>query len=67
MEGHDVQYGKHRTRRSYSRISEVLELPNLVEIQKNSYKWFVEEGLQEMFDEFSPIEDFSQDLALSFA
>lgn len=67
MAGHDVQYGKHRTRRSYSRISEVLELPNLVEIQKNSYKWFVEEGLQEMFDEFSPIEDFSQDLALSFA
>ncbi|MDO5457622.1 MAG: DNA-directed RNA polymerase subunit beta [Atopococcus tabaci] len=65
--GHDVKYGKHRTRRSYSRISEVLELPNLVEIQKNSYKWFVEEGLQEMFDEFSPIEDFSQDLALSFA
>ncbi len=66
MAGHDVQYGKHRTRRSYSRINEVLELPNLVEIQKDSYQWFVDEGLKEMFDEISPIEDFSKDLSLEF-
>ncbi|WP_369385949.1 hypothetical protein [Lacticaseibacillus manihotivorans] len=44
MAGHLVNYGKHRTRRSYSRIKEVLDLPNLIEIQSNSYQWFLDEG-----------------------
>ncbi|MFP3136581.1 hypothetical protein I2464_14895, partial [Listeria monocytogenes] len=42
--GHDVKYGRHRTRRSFARISEVLELPNLIEIQTASYQWFLDEG-----------------------
>lgn len=62
----DVQFGKHRTRRSFSRIKEVLELPNLVEIQSNSYEWFLKEGLRELFDDINPIEDFSGNLALEF-
>jgi len=62
--GKDVNYGKHRVRRSYSRINEALELPNLVEIQSNSYNWFLNEGLREMFDDISPIEDFSGNLGL---
>ncbi|MDN6385131.1 MAG: DNA-directed RNA polymerase subunit beta [Alkalibacterium sp.] len=64
--GQNVKYGKHRTRRSYSRISEVLELPNLIEIQTNSYDWFLEEGLKDMFKDISPVEDFSGNLALEF-
>lgn len=66
MAGQDVKYGKHRTRRSYSRIKEVLELPNLIEIQTNSYDWFLEEGLRDMFKDISPIEDFSGNLSLEF-
>ena len=61
-----IQYGKHRKRRSYARISEVLELPNLIEIQTASYQWFLEEGLKEMFDDISPIEDFTGNLSLEF-
>jgi len=61
-----VQYGRHRQRRSYARISEVLELPNLIEIQTASYDWFLEEGLKEMFQDISPIEDFSGNLSLEF-
>lgn len=66
MAGHNVNYGKHRVRRSYSRINEVLELPNLTEIQTNSYTWFLEDGLREMFKDISPIEDFSGNLSLEF-
>lgn len=66
MTGHLVQYGRHRQRRSYSRINEVLELPNLIEIQTSSYKWFLEEGLREMFQDISPIEDFAGNLSLEF-
>lgn len=61
-----VQYGRHRKRRSFARISEVLELPNLIEIQTSSYQWFLDEGLKEMFSEISPIEDFSGNLRLEF-
>ena len=46
---HPVKLGKN-TRMSYSNIEEVLEMPNLIEVQKNSYKWFVEEGLREVYD-----------------
>ena len=61
-----VQYGRHRQRRSYARISEVLELPNLIEIQTASYQWFLDEGLKEMFRDISPIEDFTGNLVLEF-
>ncbi|GEQ61013.1 DNA-directed RNA polymerase subunit beta [Vagococcus lutrae] len=66
MAGHIVKYGKHRERRSFARISEVLELPNLIEIQTNSYKWFLEEGLREMFEDILPIKDFNDKLSLEF-
>ncbi|MGX9930890.1 DNA-directed RNA polymerase subunit beta [Virgibacillus salarius] len=66
MTGQLVQYGRHRQRRSYARISEVLELPNLIEIQTASYDWFLEEGLREMFQDISPIEDFTGNLSLEF-
>ncbi|RSU14349.1 DNA-directed RNA polymerase subunit beta [Vagococcus elongatus] len=66
MAGHVVKYGKHRERRSFARISEVLELPNLIEIQTNSYEWFLKEGLREMFEDILPIKDFSDKLSLEF-
>ncbi len=66
MTGQLVQYGQHRQRRSFARIKEVLELPNLIEIQTASYEWFLEEGLREMFRDISPIEDFTGNLSLEF-
>ncbi|CDZ99438.1 DNA-directed RNA polymerase subunit beta [Metalysinibacillus saudimassiliensis] len=66
MTGQLVQYGQHRQRRSFARIKEVLELPNLIEIQTASYEWFLEEGLREMFKDISPIEDFTGNLSLEF-
>ena len=53
-------------RMSYSRQKEVLEMPNLIEVQKNSYKWFLEEGLKEAFDDISPITNFGGDLRMEF-
>ena len=53
-------------RMSYSRQNEVLEMPNLIEVQKDSYKWFLEEGLKEAFDDISPIADYSGHLSLEF-
>ncbi|MDJ1109613.1 DNA-directed RNA polymerase subunit beta [Macrococcoides caseolyticum] len=66
MTGQLIQYGRHRKRRSYARISEILELPNLIEIQTKSYDWFLKEGLIEMFKDISPIEDFTGNLSLEF-
>ena len=66
LAGHLVKYGKHRVRRSYSQIKEVLDLPNLIEVQTDSYKWFLDEGLREMFDDIMPIEDFQGKLSLEF-
>ncbi len=66
LTGQLVQYGRHRQRRSYARISEVLELPNLIEIQTSSNQWFLDEGLREMFHDISPIEDFTGNLSLEF-
>ena len=60
-----VKSGKN-TRMSYSRQKEVLEIPNLIEIQKKSYQWFLDEGLKEAFDDISPISDFSGNLSLEF-
>ena len=53
-------------RMSYSRQKEVLEMPNLIEIQKDSYQWFLDEGLREAFDDISPIADFAGHLSLEF-
>ncbi|SHF09564.1 DNA-directed RNA polymerase subunit beta [Seinonella peptonophila] len=65
MAGKLVQYGR-RQRRSYARINEVLELPNLIEIQQKSYQWFLDVGLREMFQDISPIEDYTGNLVLEF-
>ena len=54
------------TRMSYARQKEVLEMPNLIEVQKNSYQWFLDEGLKEVFDDISPISDYSGHLSLEF-
>ena len=53
-------------RMSYSRQEEVLEMPNLIEVQKDSYQWFLDEGLKEVFDDISPIADYSGALSLEF-
>jgi len=66
LTGQLVQYGRHRQRRSYARINEVLDLPNLIEIQTSSYQWFLDEGIREMFQDISPIEDFTGNLVLEF-
>ncbi|MGX7141464.1 DNA-directed RNA polymerase subunit beta [Facklamia languida] len=63
---HTVQYGKKAQRRSYARIDEVLELPNLTEIQTDSYQWFLEEGLRTMFEDISPIVDHTETIELYF-
>lgn len=60
-----IKVGK-RERWSYARIQEVLEMPNLIEIQQNSYDWFLKEGLREMFYDISPIQDFTGNLILEF-
>ena len=60
-----VQSGKS-VRMSYSRQKEVLEMPNLIEIQKDSYQWFLDEGLKEVFADISPIADFAGHLSLEF-
>lgn len=62
---HPVQLGRN-TRMSYSKIDEVLDMPNLIEVQKNSYRWFLEEGLREVFRDVSPITDYTGNLILEF-
>ena len=62
---HPVQYGL-RTRQSFSKIKEVLEMPNLLEVQLDSYKWFIEKGLQEVFDDIHEITDYTGNLVLQF-
>ena len=66
MAGHDVVYGKHRTRRSFSRIKEVLDLPNLIEIQTDSYQRFLEQSLADVFKEMLPIDNFAGTKDLEF-
>ncbi len=62
---HPVKYG-NRERMSFSRIEEVLEVPNLLEVQTSSFKWLLDEGLREVFDDVSPIEDYAGNLILEF-
>ena len=54
------------SRMTYSRQKEVLQMPNLIEVQKDSYQWFLDEGLKEVFDDISPITDYSGQLSLEF-
>ena len=60
-----IKVGKG-VRMSYSRQKEVLEMPNLIEVQKDSYNWFLTEGLHEVFKDISPIEDYNGKLSLEF-
>ena len=62
---HPVKHGKN-TRMSYGKIREVIEMPNLIEIQKDSYDWFIKEGLKEVFHDVSPIADYAGNLVLEF-
>ncbi|MCR5817108.1 MAG: DNA-directed RNA polymerase subunit beta [Ruminococcus sp.] len=61
----DVKLGKN-TRKSFAKIDEVLEMPNLIEVQKNSYKWFLDEGLREVFRDVATITDYNGNLELNF-
>ena len=61
----DVQHGK-TTRKSFARINEILEMPNLIEVQKKSYQWFLDEGLREVFADTASITDYTGNLELSF-
>lgn len=60
-----VKLGRN-TRMSFSKINEVMEMPNLIEVQKNSYQWFLDEGLKEVFRDVADITDYSGNLVLSF-
>jgi DNA-directed RNA polymerase subunit beta len=62
---HPVQVGK-RTRMSFGKVKEVTEIPNLIEVQLDSYRWFLDEGLQEVFDDVNPITDYTGNLVLEF-
>ncbi|NLX78238.1 MAG: DNA-directed RNA polymerase subunit beta [Clostridiaceae bacterium] len=62
---HPVKLGRV-TRMSYSKINEVLEMPNLIEVQKNSYQWFLDEGLREVLRDVSPITDYTGNLVMEF-
>ena len=61
----DVLYGK-TLRKSFARSQEIQDMPNLLEIQKNSFKWFLETGLREVFDDVAAVTDYSGNLELSF-
>lgn len=61
----DVLYGK-TLRKSFARTEEIQDMPNLLEIQKDSYNWFLEEGLREVFRDVESVTDYSGNLELSF-
>ena len=61
----DVQLGT-TTRKSFSKINEVMQMPNLIEVQKKSYQWFLNEGLREVFKDVSGITDYTGNLVLDF-
>ena len=61
----DVKFGK-TMRKSYAKYNEILEIPNMLKIQKDSYQWFLDEGLREVFKDVGVITDFSGKLELSF-
>ena len=55
-----------KERMTFAKINEVCEMPNLIQIQTDSYKWFIEEGLREVFEDISPIKDYANNLVLEF-
>ena len=61
----DVKFGK-TMRKSYAKYEEILQIPNMLKIQKDSYEWFLKEGLREVFKDVGPVTDFSGKLELSF-
>ena len=65
VNAHPVQLGRTE-RMSFSHINEVLEMPNLIDVQKSSYRWFLDEGLKEVFRDISTIEDYTGNLVLDF-
>ena len=65
MKVKDVQHGK-TTRKSFARIEEILEMPNLIEVQKKSYEWFLDQGLRAVFRDVDCITDYAGNLELSF-
>ena len=65
LAAHPIMYGRTK-RMSYSRIEQVAEMPNLIEVQKASYDWLIREGLREAFDDISPINDYTDTLSLEF-
>ena len=60
-----IKLGKNE-RMSFSKIPEAIELPNLIEVQKDSYEWFIRDGLREVFRDISPITDYTGNLILEF-
>ena len=60
------KFGDHRERRSYSKSENAIELNNLLEIQKKSYDWFIQEGISEVFNDIFPVESFTGNLSLEF-
>ena len=63
---HMVKNARHTQRRDYSKVSGKLELPNLVEIQTDSFKWFMEEGIKEVFEDIYPISNYSGNIRLKY-
>ena len=60
-----VKLGR-KERMTFSKIDQVAQMPNLIQIQTESYNWFIEEGLKEVFEDISPIQDYAGNLALEF-
>ena len=60
-----IEVGR-KERMTFSKINEVSEMPNLIDIQTKSYKWFLDEGLKEVFEDISPIKDYANNLVLEF-
>ena len=60
------KFGDYRERRSYAKTKNAIELENLLEIQKKSYNWFIDEGIKEVFEDIFPVESFTGNLMLEF-
>ena len=61
----DIQYEK-ASRKDFAKVGDFIEMPNLIKVQKDSYDWFIKEGLGEVLKDISPIEDYSGNLVLEF-
>ena len=61
-----VKYGKKRERRNYSKVKSNVDLPNLIKVQTESFDWFIQKGLAELFRDISPIQNFTENIELYF-